>query len=399
MIVADKSETIDFNNTKIAFSDKSSEDLNRAYWLFKIIGNNFLTKVGPGITNTAIKVGLPIYPLIKKTIFAQFCGGESIEECKGTIEKLGKGGIGTILDYSVEGSEEESNFTFTTEEILTTIRRAQHDKHIPLTVFKPTGVGRFGLWEKVSAKAKLTTAEQAEFFKVKARFNQICKLAYDLDVPVMIDAEESWIQGAIDDLALEMMRSYNRERAIVYNTYQLYRNDKLASLKADIYLAETDGFTLGAKLVRGAYMEKERERAAKLGYPSPINVDKAATDADYNSAVEFCIQHINTVSMLAGTHNEQSCTLLVDLLNKHNISRSHPHVFFSQLLGMSDNLSYNLGHSGYNVTKYVPYGPVKEVLPYLFRRAEENTSIAGQTGRELSLIIKEKARRKNANIA
>lgn len=383
----------DFNNTEIAFKDKSASELNRAYWLFKIIGNNFLTKVGPGVTNFAIKIGLPVYPTIKKTIFAQFCGGESIEECENTIEKLNKGKVGTILDYSVEGSQEERSFIETTEELLAVLRKAKDDPRIPVTVFKPTGIARFALLEKLTAHQKLTIAEQAEYFKVKARFNQICKLAYDLDVPVMIDAEETWIQGIVDDLAIEMMRLYNREKGIVLNTYQLYRNDKLASLKADIALAETDGFILGAKLVRGAYMEKERERAELMGYPSPINVDKAATDADYNAALTYCVEHLNQVFLVAGTHNEASCKVLVDLFVEHNLQPDIAAIYFAQLLGMSDNLSFNLGYNDFNVVKYVPYGPIKAVLPYLFRRAEENTSIAGQTGRELNLLIQEKKRR------
>ena len=386
----------DINNTEIAFRGKSNEDLNRAYWLFKIISSNFLTKIGPPLTNLAMKWGLPITNLIKKTIFAQFCGGETINESEAAIESLARGGVGTILDYSVEGEQEERSFIATAEEILSIIRKAKGDERIPLTVFKPTGIARFALLEKVSAKVTLTTAEQAEYFKVKARVNQICKLAHDLDVPVMIDAEESWIQNAIDDMALEMMNNYNRERVIVYNTYQLYRNDKLASLKADILKAESEGFILGAKLVRGAYMEKERERAAKMGYPSPINADKAATDNDYNAAIRFCMEHLSSTAFLAGTHNEDSCRLLAELIAQYGLPQNHPHVYFSQLLGMSDNLSFNLGHAGYNVTKYVPYGPVKSVLPYLFRRAEENTSIAGQTSRELNLIITEKKRRRKS---
>lgn len=384
----------DFNNTEIAFKGKSDEELNRAYWLFKIISSRFLTRIGPLLTNTAIKTGLPVVPLIKRTIFAQFCGGESIEECDDTIGQLARGGVGTILDYSVEGEQQEKSFISTAEEIMAIIRRAKDDSRIPLTVFKPTGAARFELLKKVSAGNSLTTAEQAEFFKVKARINQICRLAYDLDVPVMIDAEESWIQNAIDDIALEMMRTYNHERAIVYNTYQLYRTDKLASLKADIYLAETDGFILGAKLVRGAYLEKERERAQRMGYPSPVHESKAATDNDYDEAVRFCTEHLKNTAFVAGTHNEQSSRLLAELMHKHDLPHNHQHIYFAQLLGMSDNLSFNLADAGYNVTKYVPYGPVKAVLPYLFRRAEENTAIAGQTSRELKLIMAEKKRRR-----
>ncbi len=388
------SNNLSFNNTEIAFKNKSGEDLNRAYWLFKIISSNFLTKVGPPLTNFALSARLPIVSIIKKTIFKHFCGGETISECESTINQLAEGCVGTILDYSVEGEEDEAVFSETAEEIIRTIKRAKGDERIPLTVFKITGVARFNLLARVSTSADLSVAEQAEFFKVKARVNHICKTAFDLDVPVMIDAEESWIQNAIDDLVLDMMRLYNREKVIVYNTYQLYRKDKLASLKADTYLAETDGFILGAKLVRGAYMEKERARAEKLGYDSPIQDDKESSDSDFNEALRFCVEHIKHVAFVAGTHNEDSCLLLTQLLNKAAIALNHPHVYFAQLLGMSDNLSFNLSHAGYRVAKYVPYGPVKAVMPYLFRRAEENTSIAGQTGRELSLIIKERKRRR-----
>ncbi len=387
-------KNLSFDNTEIAFRGKTNADINRAYWLFKLISSNFLTQIGPPITNFTMKIGLPIKSLIKATIFRHFCGGETIEECEHTIEQLAQGNVGTILDYSVEGEEEEQIFDETCNEIIKTIQRADGDKRIPLTVFKVTGMGRFVLLEKLDAKQALTDVEKAEFERVRFRVDQICKLAFTSNVRVMIDAEESWIQDTIDGLALEMMRKYNREKLIVYNTYQLYRNDKLASLKADTYLAKTDQFILGAKLVRGAYMEKECKRALKMAYSSPIHLDKKATDIDYDEAVHFCVDNIETVGFLAGTHNENSCRLLANLLDKKGLSHEHPNVYFSQLLGMSDNLSFNLANAGYNVAKYVPYGPVKAVLPYLFRRAQENTSIAGQMGRELGLIIKEKRRRR-----
>lgn len=384
---------LSFDNTEIAFKNKSNADLNRAYWLFKIISNNFLTQVGPSLTNFAFSIGLPINGMIRKTIFRQFCGGESIAQCEGTIAQLASGGVKTILDYSVEGEEREEVFEETCREVIRTIERANGDERIPLTVFKVTGIARFALLEKLDAKLDLTEAEQQEFERVKERVDRICGRASTLGVPVMIDAEESWIQDTIDDLATDMMRKYNRDRLLVYNTYQLYRHDKLASLKADIALAETDRFILGAKLVRGAYMEKERKRALERGYPSPIQPTKEASDRDYDAAVRYCLDHLDAVGFVAGTHNENSCKLLADLLDERGIDRNHPHVYFSQLLGMSDNLSFNLGDAGYNVVKYVPYGPIKAVMPYLFRRAQENTSVAGQTGRELSLIIREKKRR------
>lgn len=385
---------LSFENTEIAFHHSTNADLKRAYWLFRMININFFVKMGPPITNFAMKIGLPIKSLIKATIFKHFCGGETIEECDTTIKKLYKGGVGTILDYSVEGEEEEHIFDATCDEIIKTIKRAAGDKAVPITVFKVTGVGRFGLLEKLDAKAQLSAQEIAEWEKIQARVLAICSKAYESAVPVMIDAEETWIQDTIDILALDMMRKFNKEKIIVYNTYQVYRHDKLASLKHDNSTAVKEGFILGAKLVRGAYMEKERKRAAEMGYKCLIQPDKASTDRDYNAALYFCIDNLDRLAFVAGTHNENSCRLLADLLNEKQISHNHPHVYFSQLLGMSDNLSFNLADAGYNVAKYVPYGPVKAVLPYLFRRAQENTAIAGQMSRELSLIIKERKRRK-----
>jgi proline dehydrogenase len=384
---------LSFENTEIAFRHANNADLNRAFWLFKAINNNFLVKIGPGMTNFAMNIGLPIKGIIKATIFKQFCGGETIAECDGTIKNLQLGRVGTILDYSVEGEEHEHVFDHTRDEIIRTIERATGDAAIPLTVFKVTGVGRFSLLEKLDAGTALTPAEEEEWQKVQDRVKSICQKAHQAGIPVMIDAEESWIQKTIDHLALTMMKRFNQQKAIIYNTYQLYRHDKLASLKLDFDIARTEGFLLGVKIVRGAYMEKERKRAQEMGYPSPIQPDKASSDRDYNEAVRFCVANIERTAMVAGTHSEESCRLLAGLLDEFNIPHNHPHVYFSQLLGMSDNLSFNLANAGYNVAKYVPYGPVKAVMPYLFRRAQENTSIAGQTSRELGLITKERKRR------
>jgi proline dehydrogenase len=385
---------LSFENTEIAFRHYSNAALNRAYWLFRIININFLVKVGPPVTNFAVKIGLPVKGLIKATIFKHFCGGETIRECENTIKTLAAGDVGTILDYSIEGEDDEQVFDNTCEEIIRTIRRAAKDKAIPITVFKVTGVGRFSLLEKLDAGTSLTSAEQQEWKKVQYRVIGICEKAHDTGIPVMIDAEETWIQDTIDALALNMMHRFNKEKAIVYNTYQFYRHDKLAGLNDDHQTAIKEGFILGAKLVRGAYMEKERKRAAEKGYPSPIQPDKQAADKDYNTALDYCTDHINQIAFVAGTHNEDSCRLLTELLDKKQIDPKNPHVYFSQLLGMSDNLSFNLADAKYNVAKYVPYGPVKAVLPYLFRRAQENTAIAGQMSRELSLIDKEKKRRR-----
>lgn len=388
-----KHEKLSFENTEIAFRHSSNTDLNRAYWLFRIINVNFLVKIGPPVTNFAIKIGLPIKSLIKATIFKHFCGGETINECNNTIKNLQSGGVGTILDYSIEGEDDEAVFDSTRDEIIRTILRAATDKAVPITVFKVTGVGRFGLLEKLDARQALTDQEELEWQRVQNRVLAICDKAHANNVPVMIDAEESWIQDTIDLLALTMMTRFNTKRAIVYNTYQMYRHDKLASLLNDHEIANSEGFILGAKIVRGAYMEKERKRAEEMGYSSPIQPDKKSADLDYDSALDYCTSHIDKIAFIAGTHNEESCRLLAELLDSKGIDHKHPHVYFSQLLGMSDNLSFNLANAQYNVVKYVPYGPIKAVLPYLFRRAQENTAIAGQMSRELSLIVKERKRR------
>lgn len=383
-----------FDNTEIAFRNKTNAQLKKAYWLFKVIGNNFLSTIGPLITNFFLNIGLPIKETIRSTIFNQFCGGETIAECENAISRLAKANVGTILDYSVEGEDKEEVFDETCEEIIRTIIRADGDKRLPITVFKITGIGRFALLEKIQTKEKLTKGEVAEFEKVKARCEKICWAAFDKIEPIMIDAEESWIQEIIDDLALNMMRKYNRERVIIYNTYQMYRADKLADMQADHLIAKAAGFILGAKLVRGAYMEKERARAVSLGISTLIQPNKEATDKDFDAALRYCTDYVEEIAMVCGTHNEDSCRLLTYLLDEKEIQHNHKHVYFSQLLGMSDNLSFNLADADYNVAKYVPYGPITAVMPYLFRRAQENTSVAGQTGRELALIERELKRRK-----
>ncbi len=385
---------LSFNNTEIAFSGKTKKDLNRSYWLFKMVSNPAFVSIGKSLTTFAINMHLPIKGMIKATIFKQFCGGENIEECDKAIQELGKFNIGTILDYSVEGKETEKDFDACATETIATVAKAKNDTHIPFCVFKVTGLARFEILEKVTGKQALTTEEQKEFERIQHRVNSICKAAHDAGIPIFIDAEESWIQTAIDDLANEMMRLYNIQKPIVYNTFQLYRQDRLAFLKKSLELANTGNYFLGAKLVRGAYMEKERARAIEKNYPSPIQDTKEHTDKDYDAALLFCSENISKIAICAGTHNENSSMKLAELMKEKNINSDHPNIYFSQLLGMSDHISFNLANAGYNVAKYVPYGPVNEVLPYLIRRAQENTSVKGQTGRELSLIMKEKERRK-----
>lgn len=394
MISANSQLRLDFNNTEIAFRNKSDKDLEKAYWLFKMVASNTLIKIGTPITTFALNIGLPIQGIIRNTIYKQFCGGESISGCAPAIKELGSGGVTTILDYSVEGEESEDSFDQTCEEILRTVAYAKQEKLISFCVFKPTGLGRFDLLAKSDAKQPFTAEEKAEFQRLYNRVDRICRACHDAGIKVLVDAEHSWIQDTIDDLAREMMEKYNQTQVIVYNTYQLYRTDKLASLKADFAYAQTQNFYLGAKVVRGAYMEIERERAAEKGYVSPIQPTKQASDDDYNEAIRFCLDHINRIGLMAGTHNEESSKLLAEEMVSRGISPKNEHIFFAQLLGMSDNLSFNLAASGFNVAKYMPYGPVKAVMPYLFRRAQENTSVGGQTGRELALIMKEKERRK-----
>jgi proline dehydrogenase len=383
---------ISFENTEIAFKNKTDKELKKAHWLFKIVASPFMVKMGRIFAKPSLYIGFK--PLFKSTIFKQFCGGESIAECEKVIEQLGKYNVGTILDYSVEGETNEENLDHTKKEIIRTTQKARGNKNIPFCVFKVTGVVRFEILEKVSAEVKLTGEEEAEWDRGKKRVEEICYAAAESKTPIFIDAEESWIQKAIDDMANEMMKRINKDDVIIFNTYQMYRHDRLAYLKHDVELAKAVGYKVGAKLVRGAYMEKERKRAGEKGYPSPIQPDKNASDHDYDAALEYCVKHAETVSICAGSHNEKSSLKLIELMAENNIAPGDKRIYFAQLLGMSDHISYNLADAGYNVAKYVPYGPVKEVLPYLIRRAQENTSVKGQTGRELGLIIKERARRK-----
>lgn len=384
---------ISFENTTVAFAGKTDADLKKAYWLFKLVANHNLVKFGKLATNFALATHLPIKGLVKKTIFKQFCGGETIEECVPAINYLKNNGVGAILDYSVEGKYEIEDFDRTAQEIIKTIEAASKNPNIPFAVFKLTGVTTFGLLQSWS-EGSLTDIDTPRKERAINRINAICKKAFELKVPVFIDAEESWIQPAIDEIALFLMRKYNVEKPIIYNTAQLYRHDRLAYIKELYTTAEEENFLVGLKIVRGAYMEKERDRAKEKGYVSPIQINKQATDNDFNEALSFCLANINRIAICAGTHNEESSIQLSQLLTEFGIAKNDERVYFAQLFGMSDHISFNLADKGYKVAKYLPYGPVKEVLPYLIRRAEENTSVKGQTGRELGLITKELQRRK-----
>lgn len=383
---------VSFDNTEIAFKSKTTTELKKAWWLFNLIGNNSLVRMFKPFAGLAAFLP-PGRFVIKQTIYAHFCGGETIRECEGTIRQLAQFNVGTILDYSVEGKESEEDFEATALEIMATQERALTDNHVPFCVFKLTGLGRFALLEKASTEAALTAEENEELKRIKNRVERLCEKAFNSGRRLMLDAEESWIQPIMDSIIMDMMRKYNKEKAVIFNTFQMYRHDRLQELKKWQQIAEKEGFLLGIKLVRGAYMEKERKRAQEMGYASPIQPDKESTDRDYDLALEFIVSNYPKISVCAGTHNEQSSARLVELMEQRKLQPQSQEIYFSQLLGMSDHLSFNLSHAGYNVAKYVPYGPVKEVLPYLIRRAEENTSVAGQTSRELNLLTREKERR------
>mgnify|MGYP003336028742 CR=1 FL=1 len=385
---------ISFDNTEVAFADKTTAELRRALWLFRFIGNTSLVKFSAPFVTTAFKTGLPVKRIVKSTVFHHFCGGENINECEPAISKLWNSHIGTILDYSVEGQQKESDFENTCGEILRIIDKASGDERIPFSVFKTTGIARLELLETVSAGKNLSSKEQEEFNRIKQRVEKICSHAFEKNVPVFFDAEETWIQKCIDDMADEMMYRFNKEKAIVFNTIQLYRTDRLDYLSITIEHARTNGYVAAFKLVRGAYHEQETLRATQMGYAIPVFGKKYETDSAFNQSLEICVDNIDCVAICNGTHNEKSCELLVELMQKKNISPANKRIWFAQLYGMSDHISYNLSKAGYNVAKYVPYGKVEAVLPYLIRRAQENKSVAGQSSRELSLIMTELKRRK-----
>jgi len=381
-----------FNNTQIAFSLKSDTELDRAYFLFKLIDNQPLVRIGTAVTNFAIKANLPVEGLIRATVFDHFCGGVNEDDCIPVVDKMFAKGVSSVLDYSVEGKEEEEQFDAVLEKTLKLIDFAKEKKAIPFAVFKPSGFGRLDLYQAIGEGKKLNAAETEEWNRVVARFDKVCKASHDSDVALLIDSEESWMQDAVDDLVTQMMQKYNKSKPIVFNTLQMYRWDRLDFLKKLHEKAKAEGFHIGMKLVRGAYMEKENERAIEKGYPTPICASKEATDENYDAAVKYMVD--NKMAVFAGTHNESSTYFLMNLMEEKGIASNDNKIWFGQLYGMSDNISFNLAANGYNVAKYLPFGPVKDVMPYLIRRAEENTSVAGQTSRELSMIKAERNRRK-----
>ena len=383
-----------FENTEIAFSIKSDSELDRAFYLFEMIKRQPLVKIGTAVTKFALKTHLPVEGIIRATVFDHFCGGVTEEDCMPIIDKMYSKNVHSVLDYSAEGKEVEEQFDLALGKTLNNIKFGKEKESLPFAVFKPTGFGRFEIYQKLTEGEKLNQKEEVEWLRIKERYDKVCKAAYDADVPILIDAEETWMQDAADDLIEAMMKKYNSEKVIVFGTLQLYRKDRLDYLKKLHVRAKDQGFKVGMKLVRGAYMEKERERAEEKGYKDPICVDKAATDKLFNDVLKYMFDNLDDMAIFLGTHNEESSYLLMDLVIKSGLDKKDVRIWFGQLFGMSDHISYNLAKEGYNVAKYLPYGPVRDVMPYLIRRAEENTSVEGQTNRELQLLTRERKRRK-----
>lgn len=382
-----------FENTEIAFSLKSDSELERAYFLFKMISKEPLVRIGTAATKFALNLNLPVEGLIRSTVFDHFCGGVSEDDCLPTVENLHKASVYSVLDYSVEGKEDESQFDATMEKVIELTYFAKDNDAMPFSVFKPTGLGRFEIWQKRSENQTLTDAEKAEWDRIVARYDRICQVATECDIALLIDGEETWMQDAADALCEQMMEKYNTQKPIVFNTLQCYRWDRLEYLKEIHQRALAKGYKLGFKVVRGAYMEKENERAEDMNYPTPICESKAATDTHFNEVMQYMLDHLEDISLFLGTHNENSSYLAMEIMEVKGLLKNDQRIWFGQLYGMSDHISYNMAQQGYNVAKYIPFGPVKDVMPYLIRRAEENTSVAGQTSRELSLLKKEKERR------
>ncbi|MFA6806921.1 MAG: proline dehydrogenase family protein [Bacteroidales bacterium] len=393
----ENNNTIDFNNSEVSFKDKKNKELRESYLLFKVMNNPFMVKIGKHLINFGFALCLPIEWLIKKTIYKYFVGGSSIEDCAKSVEKLSSRNIKIILDYAAEGKDKEKFFDNTFEEVMKTIDFANKNMNIPFSVFKITGIGRFDLFVKVSENAELSHQEIEEFERVENRVNRIFEKGHKLNIPILVDAEHSWIQPMLDNMVMKYMKIYNNEKAIVQNTYQMYRHDSYNRLIEHHKMALEGNFKFGLKIVRGAYMELERKRAQEMNYPSPIHNNKEATDRDFNNIIKYMIDNIDSINFMVATHNEESSALLAKLIHEHKLPKNHPSIYFAQLYGMSDNITNNLAELGYNVLKYVPYGEVKTMMPYLFRRAEENSSVKGQSSRELKLIAGEISRRKQSN--
>jgi proline dehydrogenase len=395
--------SLSFENTQNAFAHLTDKELKNARFLFQSMSFPWLVQMGTRLTPFIMRTGLPVHGLIRKTLFKQFVGGETLEETAGVAKTLDSFGVKVILDYGVEGKEGEEAFDTATEEFMRVIRYAATQTNIPFISIKVTGLARFGLLQTLNEAPRLRSGihddefERDEWNMVRERMYAICELAAEKQIGVLIDAEESWIQDPVDRLCIEMMQVFNKTAPVVYNTVQLYRHYRLAFLKMSHRIAKEKGFVLGLKLVRGAYMEKERARAREMGYDSPIQPDKAAADNDFNVAVRYCLENLSEMAVVIASHNEESNRLAAVTMDELGIPHQHPHVHFSQLYGMSDHITFNMAKAGFAVSKYLPFGPIRDVIPYLMRRAQENSSVSGQTGRELTLIQRELQRRKKSN--
>lgn len=383
-----------FDNTEVAFKLKSDSELERAYFLFRMISKEPLVRIGTVMTKFALNAKLPVEGLIRATVFDHFCGGINEEDSMPTVDKLYDAGVYSVLDYSVEGKEEEEVFDRTANKVMQLTKFAKNKEAMPFSVYKPTGFGRFKVFQKITENETLTEAEAKEWQNIVERYDEVSRMASENDIRVLIDSEHSWMQGAADDLCEEMMVKYNKEKPIVFNTLQLYRWDRFDYLKEQHRKAKENGYKLGFKIVRGAYLEVENERAIEKKYPTPICHSKKDTDDNFNEVMTYILENLDDISIFIGTHNEHSNYLAMELMDQMGIDKKDDRVWFGQLYGMSDHITFNLGKLGYNVAKYVPFGPVKDVMPYLIRRAEENTSVAGQTSRELNLLKRERERRK-----
>ncbi len=392
----DLKKFVDFERLEIAFEAKTDKELKKRHFIFSTMKYPWMVKVGTSMTKLSLGLHLPVQGLIKSTIFDIFCGGEDLQDCEAAANELGRFKIGAIFDYSVEGEKTEKGFEATTNEVLQTIYKASESKTLKFAAFKITGLASFDLLAKIHAEQSLTTEEQSAWERVQARVEKICALAHEKGVRLLIDAEETWVQKPIDELSIKAMQQFNKESAIIFYTFQMYCHAMLTNLKNLHQHAKDNGYILGAKLVRGAYMEKERERALEMGYQDPIQPNKESSDRDYDAAAKYCLENISEIGLFAGSHNEASNYKMTLAIDELGLKPTDDRVYFGQLYGMSDHISFNLAHGGYNVIKYVPYGPLKATIPYLIRRAEENTSVKGQSGRELSLVEKELKRRRKS---
>ena len=385
---------MNFQNTEIAYKLKSNKQLLKTLFIFRLISSRTLVSVFTKIISLSLKLNLPISGILNRTVFKQFCAGIDEKDSIQVVKKLKKLNVNSYMHYASEGIESEKDFDNNFKIIIRTINITKKNTALPFTVFKASSLGKFNLFEKKSAGSALSEIEKQLWNKTIDRIKSCCNHAASQNVRIFIDAEESWIQPIIDEIAESLMEKFNQEKAIIFTTLQMYRKDRLKYLKKIFQNSIKKEYKLGIKLVRGAYMEKENERAYKNGLPSPIFENKIQTDLSFNSALDLILLKIEKCDLFVGTHCEKSIKKILKWMKEKKIANGYSKIWFSQLFGMADHISFNLAFQGYQVVKYVPYGPIKEVVPYLIRRAEENTSVNSQLSKEIYLIKKEMKRRK-----